>query len=211
MVLEGRGEWASEMCVSCGSRPSEYECVDCSGRQMKCRLCMVECHICLPFHRIQVLYLVYQRFILLINDFKQWNGTFFQYSPLKELGLRIQLGHPIGEKCLNPERAADDDFTVINAHGIQSVRIDFCGCGKSSQDHVIQLLRARLFPATIKYPKTAATFDCLETFEKLSYVSKISAFEFYQTASRLTDDTGTKTPKASLFLSISEYRKTYQS
>ena len=46
-------------------------------------------------------------------------------------------------------------------------------------------------------PKTAATFDCLETFEKLSYVSKLSAFEFYQTVSRLTDDTGTKTPKVS--------------
>ena len=117
----------------------------------------------------------------------------------------MQLGHPIGEKCLNPERAADDDFTVISAHRIQSIAIDFCGCGKSSQDHVIQLLRARLFPATIKYPKTAATFECLETFEKLSYVSKISAFEFYHTASRLTDDTGTKTPKVSLFPSVSKY------
>ena len=124
----------------------------------------------------------------------------------------MQLGHPIGEKCLNPERAADDDFTVISAHGIQGVAIDFCGCGKSSQDHVIQLLRARLFPATVKYPKTAATFDCLETFEKLSYVSKISAFEFYHTASRLTDDTGTKTPKVSLFPSFSNLKYwTYQS
>ncbi|KAF8805690.1 hypothetical protein BYT27DRAFT_7067644, partial [Phlegmacium glaucopus] len=163
----------------CNSRPAVYECVDCSGRQMKCCLCMVESHICLPFHRIQAC----------------WNGTFFEDSPLKELGLRIQLGHPIGEKCLNPERAVDNDFTVISAHGIQSITLNFCGCGKSSQDHVIQLLRACLFPATIKYPKTAATFDCLETFEKLSYVSKISAFEFYHTSSRLTDDTGTKTPK----------------
>lgn len=144
---------------------------------------------------------VYQQFLSLINDFQKWNGTFFEDSPLKYLGLRIQLGHPIGEKCLNPERAADDDFTVITSHGIHTIGLNFCGCGKSSQDHVIQLLRIRLFPATIKYPKTAATFDCLETFEKLSYVSKISAFEFYQTASRLTDDTGTKTPKVSLFLS----------
>ena len=54
MVLEGRGAWASEICVICSLRPGEYECVDCSGRQMKCRLCMVECHVCLPFHSIQV-------------------------------------------------------------------------------------------------------------------------------------------------------------
>ena len=53
-----------------------------------------------------------------------------------------------------------------------------------------------------KYPKTAATSDCLETFEKLSYIPKISAFGFYHTASWLTDDTGTKTLKVSLFLSI---------
>ena len=109
---------------------------------------------------------------------------------------------------MNPERAADDDFTVISAHGIQSIGLDFCGCGKSNQDHVIQLLRSRLFPATIKYPKTAATFDCLETFEKLSYVSKISAFEFYHAASRLTDDTGTKTLKVSHAIL---YQRTYQS
>lgn len=115
------------------------------------------------------------------------------------MGLWIQLGHPIGEKCLNPEQAADDNFTMISGHGIQSIGIDFCGCGKSSQDHIIQLLQARLFPATIKYPTMAATFDCLETFEKLTYVSKISAFEFYHTASRLTDDTGTNTPKVSLY------------
>ena len=142
---------------------------------------------------------------------KKWNGTFFEYSPLKDLGLWMQLGHTIGEKCLNPEWAADDDFTVISTHGIQTVAIDFCGCGKSSQDHVIWLLRACLFPATIKYPKTAATFDCLETFKKLSYVSKVSAFEFYHTASRLTDDTGTKTLKVSLFglfPSISKYQTT---
>ena len=114
----------------------------------------------------------------------------------------MQLGHPMGEKCLNPEQAADDNFTMISAHGIQTIGINFCGCGKSSQDHVIQLLWAHPFPATMKYPKTATTFDCLETFEKLSYISKISAFEFYHTASWLTDDTGTKTPKVSLFPSI---------
>ena len=54
MILEGRGAWASEICVICNSCPGEYECVDCSGRQMKCRFCVVECHVCLPFHRIQV-------------------------------------------------------------------------------------------------------------------------------------------------------------
>ncbi|KDR84201.1 hypothetical protein GALMADRAFT_56241, partial [Galerina marginata CBS 339.88] len=175
---DGRGHCASETCTGCNIREAVYECLDCHGRQLKCSLCIVDGHVCLPFHAI-----------------RKWNGTYFENCSLKQLGLLIQLGHPLGEICLNPEQPPDDDFTVIDTKGILSVGLRFCGCGKSSQDHKIQLLRARLFPATIKYPKTAATFECLDYFSKLSYVSKISAFDFVQTASRLTDDTGTRPPK----------------
>ena len=63
IILEGRGPWASEICVRCSLRPDKYECIDCSGHQVKCRLCMVECHVCLPFHHIQVcVVMVYQTF-----------------------------------------------------------------------------------------------------------------------------------------------------
>ncbi|KAG6828877.1 hypothetical protein H0H93_014690, partial [Arthromyces matolae] len=37
---------------------------------------------------------------------------------------------------------------------------------------------------------TAATFELLKSFHLLSFMSKISAFEFYQTLVRLTDNTG---------------------
>jgi hypothetical protein len=43
-----------------------------------------------------------------------------------------------------------------------------------------QLLRARLFPSTVVDPKTAATFRVLETFQLLSFTSKVSAFEYYR-------------------------------
>lgn len=57
-----------------------------------------------------------------------------------------------------------------------------------------QLLRARLYPATISQPKTAATFDVLKTFQLLSFMSKVSAYEFYHSLARLTDNTGTISP-----------------
>jgi hypothetical protein len=107
----------------------------------------------------------------------------------------VQLGHPVDEKCLNPEQCPNDDFLIIDSRGIISVGLDFCGCGKGSQLHTVQLLQSRFFPATTINPKTAATFSVLEHFELLSYESKVSAFEFYQATSRLTDNTGTKTPK----------------
>jgi CxC2 like cysteine cluster associated with KDZ transposases len=40
-------------------------------------------------------------------------------------------------------------------------------------------------------------FHTLETFELLSYVSKVSPFEYYQVLSRLTDNTGFNVPNVS--------------
>jgi hypothetical protein len=123
--------------------------------------------------------------------------VYFTTTSLKKLGLRIQLSHRFGEKCLNPERCTNDDFIIIDTHSIHEVGIDFCSCGKSDQHHTVQLLHAKLFPATIKQPKTAATMRVLELFELLGYESKASAFEFYHTLSRFTDNTGISPPKVS--------------
>lgn len=121
---------------------------------------------------------------------QKWNGTHFERSSLKSVGLRVQLGHPPGQECLVPSRAFNDDFVVIDTDMVHEIGLDFCGCGHTSNDQVEQLLERRLFPATITNPKTAATFRCLEVFELLQYESKLTPFEFYNTISRLTDNTG---------------------
>lgn len=59
----------------------------------------------------------------------------------------------------------------------------------------MQLLQARLFPATVTNPQSAATFRVLEAFELLSYTSKVSGFEFYTSLERLTDNTGMSLPQ----------------
>jgi hypothetical protein len=51
-------------------------------------------------------------------------------------------------------------------------------------------------------PRMAATFHALETFELLSYVSKVSAFEYYQALSRLSDNTGLNVPNVSLSIFV---------
>jgi hypothetical protein len=77
------------------------------------------------------------------------------------------------------------------------VSLDYCGCAWEKKGQVTQLLEHQLYPATISNPKTAATFRLLEVLELLQYESKITAFEFFQTISRLTDNTGLNTPKVS--------------
>jgi hypothetical protein len=131
---------------------------------------------------------------------QKWNGTYFEKASLQQLGLRKQLNHPPGERCLNPIRCQEDEFWIIDVTGLHNVTIDFCGCGKEDQRQTVQLLRSGLYPATVAEPQSAATFQVLKLFELLSYESKSSAFEVYQTLSCLTDNTGTNVPNASTIL-----------
>lgn len=91
-------------------------------------------------------------------------------------------------------RATGDDFVIINVNGIHEVGLDFCDC-EMSKPHFIQILRYGLYPATVDRPKTAATFAVLKHFQMLNFESKASVFEFYNTLSCLTDNTGLFKPK----------------
>ncbi|KAG1807216.1 hypothetical protein EV424DRAFT_1543991 [Suillus variegatus] len=102
---------------------------------------------------------------------------------------RVQLGHPIGEECLLPQRAFNDDFTLIHTNGIHEIGLDYCGCD-TAHTHTTQLLRVAWFPATTSKPRTAATFQILEQYHLLSFESKASGYEFYHAIARLTDNTG---------------------
>ncbi|KAJ7114174.1 hypothetical protein C8R43DRAFT_1091380 [Mycena crocata] len=120
---------------------------------------------------------------------KVWTGMFFEKKTLKQLGLRIQLGHwHRDRRCPVPERAPGDDFVIVDDHAVHEVSLDFCGCGGGS--HTQQLLRAGLLPATSQSPRTASTFSVLRRFSLLSFESKISAYEFYHSLARETDNTG---------------------
>ncbi|KAI0702783.1 hypothetical protein C8T65DRAFT_579081 [Cerioporus squamosus] len=178
--LEGRGEHATPQCVKCGTLGGAcYRCEDCCNVGLHCQDCMKSVHAALPLHRI-----------------RQWKDGFFQKITLKELGLRVQLGHDPGDRCFNPKRAFADDFVVLDVMGIHEVGLDFCGCDKNyGIDHTTQLLRACWYPATCVDPKTAATFTLLEHFHVLSLQSKVSGWEFYTTLSRRSDNTGTKPVK----------------
>ncbi|KAM6493722.1 hypothetical protein JOM56_010083 [Amanita muscaria] len=174
---EGRGYNPPEWCQNCSDSAAIYRCQSCFRRELVCKECIVEGHKHLLFHRIQ-----------------QWNGSFFVSVSLRSLGLIIQLNHRGQHLCSNPEANTGDVFTVIDLDGIHSVSVNFCACGYRTQSRYVQLLRTGLFPVTSEHPQAAITFRTLELFELLSYESKVSAFEYYRTLSRLTDNTGMKAP-----------------
>ncbi|KAJ6483545.1 hypothetical protein C8R47DRAFT_1217624 [Mycena vitilis] len=173
--LDGRGDDIRQAkCAGegCTDTAFIYRCIDCVHTALYCKACLTQIHRRMPLHRVE-----------------KWDGTSFKRRTLKKLGVRIQLGHPLQEKCLNPARAHGDSFVIVTTHDIHDVGLDFCNC-TTAKDWDVQLLRFRLYPATGTYPRSAATFGCLKRFDHMSLESKCSPYEFYNSLARESDNTG---------------------
>ena len=189
------------MLCSCSSAP--YRCLDCSvGQRLFCHDCCLQQHKSLPFHHL-----------------KRWNGTFFDWQDLGDLGSVIYLGHDgipcpghVSQETLDDahlwdEEDADeevsdeelllgmDDSPVLNRDGIIFVdqtgiykrRVQWCICPNAPPFH-IQLLRMRFFPASLKRPLTAFTFDVLDQFNVEAMECKTAARNFYSKLQRMTNN-----------------------
>lgn len=132
----------------------------------------------------------------LLKKLQKWNWQYFERSSLKALGLRVQLGHMTGQKCVNPRASPGDSFIIVDSNGIHDISLDFCDC-ETAQLHAVQLLRHQWFPSTGTYPKTAATIWVLKQFYLTAFESKLSSYEFYNSLVRNTDNTGLGNNKVS--------------
>ncbi|KAI0037791.1 hypothetical protein FA95DRAFT_1585548 [Auriscalpium vulgare] len=151
------------------AKPGQFKCPDCTGGLFLCAGCTVSAHKTLPLHRVQ-----------------RWTGLFFEPSPLHQLGLRIQLGHD-GAPCPVPFCRASP-IVVIDVTGIHEVSIDYCDCAHTEAgQHIVQLLRASWWPATVHRPSTVTTLATLKLFHALNLQGKINAFDFYNGLVRITD------------------------
>ncbi|TFK61735.1 hypothetical protein BDN72DRAFT_777906, partial [Pluteus cervinus] len=171
-------------CSGCRKRDCKayFRCTECLDDRVQCQTCVVDTHRSHPFHWVE-----------------EWNGSYFERVNLKDLGLQIHLGHPFGAACIAPAKIRKDEFIVLHTNGIHSVTMVFCACGSADHDYA-QLLASRLFPATTGSPRTAATFQLLRRYQMLSFMSKISVFEFYQSLVRLTNNFGISVPVRDVFL-----------
>ncbi|TEB19054.1 hypothetical protein FA13DRAFT_1758289 [Coprinellus micaceus] len=162
-----------EGCTTCGEQGDDIEllqCEDCiHGVHVTCEDCIVESHAYLPLHRIEV-----------------WNGKFFDKTSLRDLGLRVQLGH--GGCCCPLPIEGPKKVHVFNISGVHCVSLDYCGCNPITQGGCLQqLLRAHWFPGTVVRPQTLFTFELLETFHELALQSKTTLYDFYHTIICKTD------------------------
>ncbi|KAG1750318.1 hypothetical protein EDD22DRAFT_785234, partial [Suillus occidentalis] len=169
-------------CHGCEDLNAIFRCDDCFSINLYCQSCVCRLHQNMPLHWL-----------------KMWCDEYFHPIKLKQLSLRVKLGHSTGQPCYNPKPAYDNDFTVIDIHGIHEIALDFCNCEQASS-HYKQILHTCWFPATSTDPRTAATFTVLEHFHLLSFESKVSAFKFYHCIACRSDNTGINPIKVSLIL-----------
>ncbi|KAJ7791277.1 hypothetical protein B0H14DRAFT_3567333 [Mycena olivaceomarginata] len=181
-------------CATCATDVAKaiFRCRDCFTDALFCKACLVSIHRDNPLHRVEC-----------------WgDGAFFETIDLKSLGLRIQLGHGhngtcpgtlakrarAGQQVWRTRRVRGTTSVSSTSNGIHEVGLDFCCCGLA-EDHDVQLLRARLYPATTTNPVTAATFRVLRDFHLLSLEAKCSAHHFYNKLARQTNNNGVFQPR----------------
>ncbi|KAK0490084.1 hypothetical protein EDD18DRAFT_1465849 [Armillaria luteobubalina] len=175
-----------DVCDMCrAEEQGSYRCTICADVANVCNNCILEAHAGLPFHRIE-----------------HWTGEFYQKITLRSLGQVIQLGHAHSNPCVSP-CAATRKLDVIDIDGIHTIDVRFCDCHRA-QPHYVQLLHQRWFPASVEIPRTAITFQALRHYQMLSFMSKISAYEYYHSLARLVDNTGTESSpdKLQIFLRV---------
>src|ERR1700761_8227974 len=149
-------------------------CGDCLQAELLCRQCWLDKHRTMPTHWALV-----------------WNpkDRFFEKTDLcrvmKNAGIR--LGH-YGERC--PMADAARSFTLVDSNGIHATAVSFCRCNKADGSRIPdyeQLLRAGIFPGSVKEPKTGYTLSLLEYYRQERSQGKGSAYNFVHVLQRMAD------------------------
>jgi len=87
-------------------------------------------------------------------------------------------------------------LTIIDINGWHKLQVRFCKCEASNVSHerYRQLLRMRWYPASFNRPKTAFTFDLLETYHKVTLQGKLNLYNFYHAIMQKSDNQGRSKP-----------------
>ena len=177
---------------SCGSDRAVFRCEeDCFETvPLQCQMCIVNHHAWLPFHHIQ-----------------EWTGKYFKRTSLHDLGARLHLGHS-GMPCPNRSSISSGrPFVIVDRNGFHQFILEFCHCNKDvPQTEPIQLIRARLFPATLERPESAFTFRLLDDFHAHTLSSKKSSYTFHDALQKRTNATFPQDVPVSYVMSFGNFQ-----
>lgn|ERR1700753_1991559 len=81
---------------------------------------------------------------------------------------------------------------VVSDNGVHRLNVQFCTCTETPQwvENYRQLLRIGWYPASFGRPKTAFTFNVLDSYHKLALEGKTTLYNFYLSIMQKTDNCG---------------------
>ena len=132
---------------------------------------------------------------------KVWQDGFYQRTTLLKLGYSFYVSHE-HTPCPSADPGQYHRILVIDLNGAHHLDVQFCACIEAPNWVVNyrQLLRMRWYPASFDRPKTAFTFDLLDTFHKLTLQGKLNLYDFYISIMQKTDNCGRKKTIVRLFI-----------
>lgn len=136
-----------ELCACNRGGRRTTRCHDCRQYLTSCSECFIQAHHNNPFHWADM--------------WEEENG-FFIRRDISLLGTSwsLHLGH---NRARCPHANSLILFTIVDGNGIHGTRLTFCECSGNAS-HIVQLMDARLFPASACEPRTAYTFNVLKDF-----------------------------------------------
>jgi hypothetical protein len=95
---------------------------------------------------------------------------------------------PLGASASTSTSGSRSTLVIVASTGIFRRSVQWCHCAKSPAQYTQLLLRAKLFPASFKNPKTAFTFEVLDHFRVDALECKTAAMNFMSKIRRITDE-----------------------
>ena len=120
---------------------------------------------------------------------QHWRNGFFDRTSLYSLGLICYLGHG-GDPC--PIASKPYNITIIDVNGWHKMRVRFCTCNTNIpwNERYRQLIKMHWYPASFDRPRTAFSFDLLETYHKITLQGKLNLYDFYLAIMQKSDNQG---------------------
>ena len=196
----------SALRTMCNTAPGTHRCRDCFTPHFLCDVCCVYTHSKSPFHRVQqfngryfeksdldALGLVLdlrehpQECISHTKCMEEWPESEGEASSDDDDDSEATVageGWDQSQGCFTDDQRSDwrsdwkqSNLIIISSTGIFKRSVRWCTC-VNSPDPYVQLIRAKLFPASFKHPETAFTFEVLDHFHIDTLEYKMAAMNF---------------------------------
>jgi len=190
------------LCSNCQQSTGTHRCQDCFNFNLWCSACCVSTHTNLPFHRIQMWNgrffersdLLTTQLTLDLRHYPDNCPSNAETQPMFDLDLsdeadEFEDGDPPSEPSgFTTHSGSRSNLIIVSSAGIFRRSVRWCHCAKSPDKYLELLLRAKLFPASFKNPKTAFTFEVLDHFRVDALECKTAAMNFMSKIQRITDE-----------------------